>query len=140
MPIIIGALLALLCITVVLLPFLRGWQSPKRQISFDSLDGKIRDRERIYAAMRTLRMDYEMGNLEEAEFRAQLQSYRAQAATLLQELERTTTWEKLIEDEVLSLRKSPGSTDGTRLCLECNNSLEQEGLICPHCGAEFAEG
>ena len=137
MAIFIGALLALLSVAVIMLPFLKRWQGTRKTVLLNGFDETIREREAIYETVRTLRLDYEMGNVGEDEFKAQLQSYRLQAADVLRKMERLRDVERQVEEEVLSLRKSLGSADGTKLCVECSNPVPPEGRLCPHCGADI---
>lgn len=109
--------------------------------------------ESIYDAIETLELDYQLGNLPEAEYRRQLQAYRVEAAEVIRaQLE----WgpdagpdtkdaadaagpESRLEREVTALRRPNASESlpsATAACPECDAPIPA-GLRgpCPGCGA-----
>lgn len=110
--------------------------------------------ESIYDAIETLELDYQLGNLPEAEYRRQLQAYRVEAAEVIRaQLERgpdaggdadAAGPESRLEREVMSLRRPESRADApdtlpadtAAACPECDAPIPA-GLRgpCPGCGA-----
>ena len=81
---IIGAALALLAGVVVLLPFLRARpaaETPPADVS--AAEGVRLQREGLYRALETLRLERELGQVDAQEYTRQLEDYRRQAALLV---------------------------------------------------------
>ncbi len=111
MAVLIGALLAILVIGVVLYPFIKTRFRPSPRPSATPLppvgEGlRVRvTREAIYEEIRTLQLEYELGSIEESEYRQQLRSYRLQAASALRDQERLEQeLDRLLEEEILAAR------------------------------------
>lgn len=111
--------------------------------------------ESIYDAIETLELDYQLGNLPEAEYRRQLQAYRVEAAEVIRaQLERgpdagpdtedaadAAGPESRLEREVMAWRGADApeilpSSDTSAACPECDAPIPA-GLRgpCPGCGA-----
>ena len=141
MPVLIGALLALLVVGVVLYPFVKrrfGAGGPSRSGPDDGVGPvawRLR-REEIYESIRSLQLEYEIGGVEEADYRERLRAYRVQAAAVVREQELAEREvERLVDMEVSALREAglpgpPGPVtpveDGT---VEC--SVFRESEECP---------
>jgi hypothetical protein len=110
MAVLIGALLALLVVGVVLYPFV------SRRLGFAGPPGngyreaagppawRLR-REEIYESIRSLRLEYELGGVEEADYGERLRAYRVQAAAVVRDQALAEQEvERLVEREVLALR------------------------------------
>ena len=139
MELILGAVLAVFSIAIVAYPLL------KSRLQARSEDGRFNarlatDLENLYDAMRTLQLEYQLGQLPETLYQEHLRDYRLQAAaTLRQQMKGQTgapTW--LLEQEVLIARAALGVTNGgPRPCLSCR-SLPAAGMrVCPECGTEI---
>ena len=110
MAVLIGALLALLVVGVVLYPFVRqrlGFGGPSGN-GYREATGppawRLR-REEIYESIRSLRLEYELGGVEEMDYRERLRAYRVQAAAVVRDQELAEQEvERLVEREVLALR------------------------------------
>ena len=102
-------------------------------------------------AIETLELDYQLGNLPEAEYRRQLQAYRVEAAEVIRaQLEGmppdagddadAAGPESRLEREVMALRRPDASeslpSESTAACPECDAPIPA-GLRgpCPGCGA-----
>ena len=111
--------------------------------------------ESIYDAIETLELDYQLGNLPEAEYRRQLQAYRVEAAEVIRaQLEGmppdagddadAAGPESRLEREVMALRRPESRSDAPEslpsadaaACPECDAPIPA-GLRgpCPGCGA-----
>ena len=106
-----SALLALLAIAIVAIPFFRA---PNKADTFNPQDAEAlrSQRESIYQALETLRLELALGQVDEQEYQRQLGEYRRQAAIALQQQERVEGDQKgdhdkleaLLEEEVLAAR------------------------------------
>ncbi|SVB71133.1 uncharacterized protein METZ01_LOCUS223987, partial [marine metagenome] len=78
-----SALLAMVAIVIVVIPFFR---TPKKTDTLRPQDAKsLRyERESIYQALETLRLERELGQVDDREYQRQLREYRYQAALALQ--------------------------------------------------------
>ena len=110
MPVLMGALLALLVVVVVLYPFVKqrldASASPGSPFepSESPRTWQLR-RQEIYDSIRSLELEYELGGVEEADYRESLRAYRVQAAALVREQEAAEReLERLVELEVRALR------------------------------------
>ena len=167
MAFLIGALLAALAIAVVLYPFikvrLRSPMSPAPDSSdHASMDGlpDPRGREEVYEDIKALQLEYELGGVEEEEFRDRLRAYRLQAAATLrdhEQLEREL--DSSLETEILAARAFHGSEHSLNGdCRSCGRPLAHgtdeaclapsaqaqdspfdtaQDRSCPHCGVEL---
>lgn len=87
MTILVLTLLVLVAIVVLVYPF---WAARYGGVLFndparDLEAGIRRARDRVYEEIRALQQEYFLGNMAEAEYRAQLQSARRRAAELIRE-------------------------------------------------------
>ena len=137
MAVLIGALLTILVVAVILYPFIKGrfrsGTSPTPQPS-----GEIggRTRERIYDDIRTLRLEYELGSIDEEEYRELLQTYRSQAALAIKDQEQSDSeLDRSLEDEIQRARAHLVSGDSTGRCPSCGGPLPRQDAACPDCGA-----
>ena len=140
MAILVGAALAVFSVAIVVYPFLRPrlWarsDGPRAGVGLAGLD-----LETIYDAIRTLQLEYQLGQIPENLYREQLQGYRPQAAAALRQRinERAGPPDWLLEQEILVARAALGGTDsGPRPCPNCR-SLPGPGMaVCPECGAKL---
>lgn len=84
---VIGAALALVAVVVVLLPFVRPRRDAEADAAFDA-EGVRTQREGLYSALETLRLEHELGQVDDEEFERQMRDYRRTAAMLVREQER----------------------------------------------------
>ena len=102
----VGALLAVLAIGVVLYPFWRRrFRHPSPEVQGPAGHPEGDDRTAIYDEIRTLQLEYQLGAIDEADYKERLQSSRLTAALALrdqdvlnQELDRG------LEDEIRAAR------------------------------------
>ena len=95
---VVGGALAVVAVVVVLLPFFRGRRDAggveAAASAYDPSTGSGRaegarvQRESIYQALETLRLERELGQVDEAEYERQAGEYRRMAALLVREQER----------------------------------------------------
>ncbi len=139
MALVVGALLAAFSIAIVVYPFLR---SRLRHGAGDDEAAAEHTAElgNTYDRIRTLQLEYQLGQVPEHLYREQLREYRLQAAeTLRRQAEKQdASPDQLLEQEILAARAGLRSEHG---CAPeaCPNrsSLPSSGLkVCPECGAE----
>ncbi len=140
MALLVGAALAVFSVAVVVYPFLkprlraRG-DGPRAGAGLAGLD-----LETIYDAIRTLQLEYQLGQIPENLYREQLRGYRVQAAAALRRSmnERAGPPDWLMEQEVMVARAAlRGAGGGPRSCPNCR-SLPGPGMaVCPECGAKL---
>ena len=136
---ILGAVLAFFSIAIVAYPFL------KSRLRVHSEHGRIDPRsetelENIYDSIRTLQLEYQLGQVPENVYREHLRDYRQRAAVTLHQQIRDQAgppdW--LLEQEVLVARAGLRITDGgPRPCPSCGSLPSLEMRVCPECGAEL---
>ena len=127
----IGILIALLSLVILVLPFIK---SRMRVTSGDvalRLDETSRLRQAMYDNIRTLRQDYDIGNISEDDYKSQLDGYRRQAALALMEEDRLRGWK---EEE--SLMESNDGNDPSLICYECGAPVALDDKVCLNCGTE----
>ncbi len=126
MALIIGTILALLSIAVAVYPFVRhrsgapgdantpkvGASRPRGTADTDGPDAPALDS--IYAAIHTLQLERELGNVPEGLYREQLDDYRRQAAVALREqaLAQAAGSDRALEEEIRAARATPGRVGG----------------------------
>ncbi len=122
MALIIGTILALLSIAVAVYPFVRHRSGapgdantpevetsrPRGAADTDGPDTPTLDS--IYAAIHTLQLERELGNIPEGLYREQLDDYRRQAAVALREqaLAQAAGSDRALEEEIRAARATPG--------------------------------
>src|SRR5687767_270004 len=86
MVIILGVMLAAVCLGVLALPFVRarrvGYVSPG---DIEAVQQVVARREAAFEELRLLRLDRDLGNVEEADYQRRHQELRLRAAALLRE-------------------------------------------------------
>ncbi|PKB81758.1 MAG: hypothetical protein BZY88_05840 [SAR202 cluster bacterium Io17-Chloro-G9] len=151
--ILIGAVLAMFSVVVLAYPLIKSrsqgqpeMPEAEGEIAFPELDS-------LYESIRTLRLEYELGKLEENLYRQQMNDYRLRAAAVLRRRdERTFEAARLLEEEVLIARAALNSAgpdlagvdsivdDGDRgpgRCPSCGLGLDRELAECPRCAVEL---
>lgn len=104
-----GVFLALVCLGVVLWPFLKASRRPaRREFATPSGDAQGGGRQRVYQEMKTLLLEYQLGHVDEEEYQARTQEYRLEAARAIREQERLEQTlrglDETLEQQVQALR------------------------------------
>ena len=146
MALVIGGILALLGIAVAIYPFVRHRFFAEPAGSEDgevdtatSADAALAEDElaEIYDAIRTLRLERELGNIPEGLYREQLNGYRIKAAQALRnrELAPGNDEDWALEEEIRVARSGLFSTgQGGFLCPNCGRPVLAGLAECPECG------
>ena len=137
MAIAVGILIALISLTILLLPFFRSRWRTHTGSFINWREEATRQREAIYQNIGTLRQDYDMGNISAEEYRVQLDSYRRQAALALRQGDQLRNREEELEREIQSLASTNDGDLPSPTCPECGVSTELGDQVCSDCGAQL---
>ena len=139
-----GAALAVLSVAVVIYPFLKSRLRTRAGDSPKGGGSTAPDLEPIYDSIRTLHLEYQLGQVPDNLYREQLRGYRLQAANVLRRRDHDRAgapgW--LLEQEVLLARATMRAIDGPagkppRLCPNCRTLPGPDMTVCPECGARL---
>ena len=138
MPFFLGLVFAFVAILVLAWPILRRGRAGRGAATPpDALSEIARLRARIYDDIKTLALDYELGNVPAEEYNAKLAAFRLEAARALRDQEQLQQAHAALEDdlerETLELRKSWGSVTETMLCEVCGKEVDARAALCPRC-------
>jgi rubrerythrin len=128
----IAGILSVVVLVAVLYPFLRPGAEEAGPPLPPDLETLLARREAIYQAMETLRLEHELGTVEEAEFVRRTREYRRQAAAALREQDSIEAEMDDLEREVLAARARLRG-DAALRCQECGSPLDPVTAVCPHC-------
>ena len=144
MGILLGLVLAIICATVLVLPFLSARRNPMKR-ELDDLSETTRQREAIYDEIRMLQLERDVGRVEQLDYEKGLHRLRLEAATILRREEQIVRsrgdqdW--ALEKEVRSMRQQLTVTSvGQVTCPNCSVGVETPASECPHCGTPLPEG
>ncbi|MEX2431548.1 MAG: hypothetical protein WD645_06490 [Dehalococcoidia bacterium] len=117
MTIAIVTILVLVCVAVLVYPFLTQSSTRSGPQPGEEMAAQIRRaRDRVYEEIRALQQEYFLDNLTEAEYQAQLQAARRRAAALVREQQQVQTTVADVEaavEEELRLAAEPYSHAAT---------------------------
>ena len=131
--ILVGIALCVACVAALLLPFRQ--KATKARAVVDPIQELQHQRELVYAEIRGLRQDYDLGHIPEEEYKARFQGHRLRAATLLQQQQQLEAWSQRLEEEVQAFRESLATANGVPRCLECGKQMSDGVDQCRSCGA-----
>jgi hypothetical protein len=94
-------------------------------VAADLLDRK----ETVYAAIKEIEFDYQMGKLSEEDFQQLRQQYKDEAVAILKQLD-TAQGAK-------SKKSSKKSDAATRFCSQCGSKIAQADKFCSSCGSRI---
>ena len=132
------ALLTIFAVAVVLYPFIRGGAAPGEPSGERSgLASSLHERESIYQEIRAIQLEYEIGTVQEEEYRRQLQAYRFQAAHSLRDQDAAELDQEL-EEQILALRThfvtGGGDHHSPAVCPTCGSAITAPAGKCTQCG------
>lgn len=125
-----------------------------RLVSVSTLDDLLAQRDGVYATLRDIEMDRQLGKLDENDYAALRSKYMARAAELLKAIDslrgtgETAAASEQLEAEIAALRKtralnnrsavqsSPRDGDGepAGYCRHCGRPHQREDKFCTACG------
>ncbi len=132
---IIGFIIAAVSVALVATPFFRQRGKSKEPEVLTARVEAQDKRRRIYQEMDTIQLDYDMGNIDEAQYQQQIQSYRLEAASLIREQQKhgqkiTGT---ALEEEIKAFRSARASGKPLDTCPNCGFITSQGEKLCPLC-------
>ncbi len=125
----IGFMLIIAVTAYIAYPF---YQSNIQNMSFEQ-NHRAEDLEarklEIYSAIKDIEFDYEMGKLSEDDFLALRDKYKAEAITVLRQLD------QLSQARGKKQRRGQAAK-GQRFCTQCGNAINATDKFCANCGAK----
>ena len=113
MILIVGILLAVFSLAVVAYPLITGHCSRRRSLIDTDTSEHMVKLEAVYAAIETLMLEYQLGNIPQELYQVQLNDYRLQAAEFLRQRDQDESEnpDSLLEQEILDARLAMGQMD-----------------------------
>ncbi|MBI2855628.1 MAG: hypothetical protein HYX93_02140 [Chloroflexi bacterium] len=141
MAFLVALVLALVSVAVLAWPLVRRKPaSVARTPVMDALEAALWREQQTFDEIKTLVLDFELGNIPGPEYEEKLNGHRMRAAYALRERERLqlslAQLEDEVEDEVLRLRRSSGTVGEVTPCKGCGGQVDVEALRCPRCGLD----
>ena len=149
MVIAIGVLLALVCLAVAAIPFLKYRHSRQTVDPLQVISELQAQRQRLYKELFTLEENSKAGVVPDAEFKVVSLTLRRRAAENLWIQRR---WEERLTDldlaieQLISLQKqgvsssqdakTPEQDHNAKLCPECGAHVPMNTTMCPKCGTQ----
>jgi rubrerythrin len=128
------AVVTILTVGFVLLPFLRPRTGVRAELEPTTRDGLVATREALYREMEDLRLERELGSVDEEEYERRVGECRLQAAGTLRDQERLEEQLSGLEEAVASARAGLHA-DGASTCHACGAPADPAAERCPSCGA-----
>lgn len=143
-----------LALLVLAYPLYRGQPQPLT-VNTSTLDNLLTRRDGVYAILRDLELDRQLGKLDDADYTALREKYMAQATDMLQELDalrgqgRATEANAEVEQEIAALRRTqknrtetsdhrvqtaPGENESELHCKNCGRAYHAGDQFCARCG------
>ncbi len=103
----------------------------------------LAQRDGLYATLRDLDLDFQLGKLDEADYRGLREKYLSRAAAVLHEIDAFrsngggASLDDELEREIAALRRSTaekGGAAGARVCRNCGRSFQDGDRFCGKCG------
>ncbi len=118
----------------VALPLLSPHKSQFKADSNHKANDLVERKEAIYAAIKEIEFDYQMGKLSEADFKELRQQYKDEAIGLLGKIDQVQ--EKAVKAKDVHATKKPkgGAQPGVKFCWLCGTSVTKGDAFCVSCG------
>ena len=106
MSVFLSVLLGVFCVGVVVYPFFKNRYFPNISDALIGSTDSTSELDNIFRSIRTLQLEYRMGNISEEAFNTELDQYRNDAATCIQQMEteRSSELETGVEHEIALAR------------------------------------
>ena len=139
---IIGLIIAAVSVALVAAPFFRQrGKSKEPEVLPAQIEARDK-RRRIYQEMDTIQLDYDMGNIDEAQYQQQIQPYRLEAASVIREQQKDG--QKIagnaLEEEIKAFRSTRASGKALDTCPNCGFITSRGEKICPLCSHNLVNG
>ena len=140
-PIIVFILLSIAVSYFVVSPIVqaRGRQGGFSGKSNHHANDLVERKETIYAAIKDIEFDYQMGKLSEEDFKELRQKYKDEAVGLLKTIDKGQT--KPAKGEGTQVSKSQRKTEdqSVNFCWECGMAVAADDNFCANCGNKVSE-
>ncbi len=142
MDLVLAAALLALVFAVLAYPLYRT-RTRTLLFSTNPLGDMVAQRDGIYATLRDLDQDYQIGKLDEADYRARREKYLGRAATVLRQIDAeknvagsSAAQSDAIEAEVAALRQARHAqqAEPAGFCRKCGHPFKEGDLFCAKCG------
>ena len=131
---IIFILLSLAASAFIVYPLLKARAGSKPDFDSNHRATDLEERkDNIYAAIKEIEFDFEMGKLSEEDFHTLRQQYKNDAIELLKEIDKTRPVQTSTPVKKSAKTKSAG------FCWNCGAPLRKEDKFCSGCGTNLAE-
>lgn len=136
MAIFIALLVAAVCVALVATPFLNKRKKGQVLETVPVGEDAQENRRRIYHEMDTVQLDYDMGNIDKAQYQEQMQSYKLEAASLIRDQQEKDGYnrDKAVEEEIKTFRSVRRSGQPLDTCPNCGFITSHAERVCPLCG------
>jgi hypothetical protein len=123
---------------VIVYPFVKSRSSSAQRDPSEEREPEGADLESIYEAIRTLRLEHQLGNIPLGLYQEQLDSYRVQAAVILKQQMEARDEDWSLEQEILLARASLAQQNGHAVpCPNCGAAVSVGLTQCPECNTEL---
>ncbi len=142
MELILAAIVLALAFAALAYPLFLGGSRARASAS-NTLGELTAQRDGIYAMLRDLDQDYQIGKLDEADYHARREKYLGRAATVLKEIDAENSaagngeaQSDAIEAEVAALRQArkEQQAEPAGFCRKCGRPFKEGDLFCAKCG------
>ncbi len=138
MTLIIGIVLAVLTFSFITYPFFKQRLRSVHSVEVENLREFYSKRDTTYSMLKELEFDFQSGVLTKEDYRDLEARYKRKAISILKDiddLEKGTEVEEIIEKQVLKLRRGKG-----QLCPQCGAKYQEDACFCSRCGASLSQG
>ena len=104
----------------------------KTQASNNHPSDLIERKEAIYAAIKDIEFDYQMGKLSEEDFQELRQQYKDDAVKLLKKIDQKQ--KKAVKGEAIRSKKNDATAN---FCWMCGTALVASDKFCANCGEKI---
>lgn len=115
----------------------RGTGSLKNTISNHQASDLVERKEAIYAAIKDMEFDFEMGKLSQKDFEQLRQQYKDEAVGLLKGIDRIQGKAVKLKPGSGQQKKSSKTGQYVKFCWVCGTSLVKEDRFCVNCGLKI---
>jgi F0F1-type ATP synthase membrane subunit b/b' len=106
-------------------------KSRQKKISSNHVAGDLLERkETVYAAIKEIEFDYQMGKLSEEDYNSLRQQYKDEAVSILKKLD-------TFQSQKSHKSGSKKSTAATVFCSQCGNKVVKTDKFCSSCGSKI---
>ncbi len=157
MTVFVTLVLAVLSFVFIAYPLFKQRSPAADAVEDDKMRELYSKRDTTYSMLKELEFDFQSGILTEEDYRELEERYKGKAISILRDtdtLEKGTSVEAEIEQQVLGLRRDKGQRkdeeieqqilelrrDKGRFCPQCGARCQESDRFCPSCGTKLKQG